>query len=210
MVTLALSPPPDVNPHAIDLWFAACKNLPQDPRLARAQALRRYVALCDSAGLSVFVDSNIDPNVAIRNFLGKRRRLLVRYFELTKFMDGITIRKIVRDAYPTANGFVIRIEGWVSTADPRWFAKIKTTPGWRFSLAQDKQRRHVVKLDPSLTLYVRNPSLRSAISWFVGYEIDCPLTPNLRDFKSATILDALWTPIATSVRPKGTLPQRRL
>lgn len=206
----ALSPPKDINPHAIELWFAACKNLPQDPRLARAQALRKYVELCDSSGLSLFADPDSDPNIAIRTFLGKRRRLLVRYLENTKFMAGVRIRKITRDAYLTDYGFAIRTEGWVSVADPRWFAKIKTTPGWRFSIAQDKEKRHVVKLDPGLTLYVRNPNLRSSVSWFVGYDIHCPMTPNLKDFKSATILKALWNNIATTIRPRGTQPQRRL
>jgi hypothetical protein len=206
----ALRPPPSVNPHAIDLWFEACTNLPQDPRLARAEAMRKYVSLCDSAGLSVFADPGIDPNIAIRNFLGKRRRLYVRYVELSKFFDGVRIRKITKDAYPTDYGFAIRVEGWVSTADPRWFAKIKTTPGWRFSLAQDKQHRHYLKLDPGITVYVRNPNLRSPVSWYVGYEIHCPITPNLKDFKSETMLRVLWDTLAATVRPRGTLPQRRL
>lgn len=209
-MTSALLPPKGANPHAVDLWFTACKQLPQEDRLARAQALHKYVQLCDSAGLSPFVDSSVDPNIAIRNFLGKRRRLYVRYMDITGFMDNVRIRKITRDAYLTSYGFAIRVEGWVSVADPRWFAKIKTTPGWRFSLAQDKEHRHVLKLDPGITLYVRNPNIRSPVSWFVGYEIHCPIIPRLPDFKSQTILSVLWDKMALAIRPKNTLPQRRL
>jgi hypothetical protein len=209
MTPRALAPPKGANPHAVDHWFTACKNLPADPRLARAQALRKYVQLCDSAGLLPFA-AQADPNIAIRNFLGTRRRLYVRYADLTKFMKPLFVRKITRDAYLTEYGFAIRIEGWVRVSDPLWFRHIKATPGWRFSLTWDKEYRYTVKLDPGITVYVRNPSNRSPTSWYVGYEIHCPVTPDLPDFKPATILKRLWDPIASSVRPKNTLPQRRI
>ena len=130
----ALAPPKGINPHAIDHWFVACKNLPEDVRLARAQALRTFMQRCDSAGLSPFEDP-ADPNIAIRNFLGTRRRLYVRYADLTKFLKPLFVRKVTREAYLTEYGFAIRIEGWVRTvADPLWFRHIKAAPGWRFSL----------------------------------------------------------------------------
>lgn len=208
----ALAPPSKLNPHAVDLWFAACKSLPKDIRSARSQALRDYVASCDSAGLSPFVGPNVDPNPAIRNFLGKRRRLYVRYMDTTEFMKGVYVRKLTRNAYPTTYGFAIRIEGWVSLADPsvNWFRKIKSIPGWRFSLMWDKEHRYVLKLDPGLSIYVRNPVMGSQTSWYVGYEIHCPLSPNLPDLKSETILRVLWDSMAIQIRPKLSPPQRRL
>lgn len=208
----ALAPPQRLNPHAVDLWFSACKSLPEDPRSARSQALRTYVALCDSAGLSPFVGAEVDPNPAIRNFLGKRRRLYVRYMDTTQFMKGVYVRKITRDAYPTEYGFAIRIEGWVSLTDKstNWFRKVKSIPGWRFSLMWDKEHRYTLKLDPGITIYVRNPVFGSQTSWYVGYEIHCPIAPKLKDLKSETILRILWDSMAIQVRPKLTTPQRRL
>ena len=206
----ALAPPKGINPHAIDHWFVACKNLPDDVRLARAQALRTFMQRCDSAGLSPFEDP-ADPNIAIRNFLGTRRRLYVRYADLTKFLKPLFVRRVTREAYLTEYGFAIRIEGWVRTvADPLWFRHLKAAPGWRFSLTWDKEYRYTVKLDPGITVYVRNPFHRSPSTWYVGYEIHCPITPDLPDFKSETILRHLWDPIAASIRPKNTLPQRRI
>lgn len=205
----ALSPPAGINPHAVDFWFTACANLPDDPRSARAQALHEYEVLCDSAGLSSFVGSDIDPNIAIRNFLWKRRRIYVRYVELTHLMDKVWIRKVTKEAYLTDYGFAIKVEGWIRVKDPLWFRNIQK-PGWRFSIAHDKEMRYTVKLDPGITIYVRNPNIRSPNTWFTGYEIHCPLTPRLPDFKSKTILSALWIPTATMIRPKGTQPQRRL
>ncbi len=205
----ALKPPKGVNPHAVDFWFTACKQLPDDIRSARAQALRTYVALCDSAGLFPFVNSDTNPNVAIRTFLDRRRRLYLRYVELTHLMDTVRIRKITKEAYLTEYGFAINVEGWISVTDPYWFRHIQK-PGWRFSIAHDKRQRYTVKLDPGITVYVRNPNIRSPNTWFVGYDIHCPLTPRLPDFKPQTILKTLWNPTSTILRPKGTQPQRRL
>lgn len=171
--------------------------------------MQYFTAACAKAGLSPFVAVQ-NPNPAIRNFLAKRRKLYVRYMDLTNFMQDVRVRKIVKDAYLTDYGFAVRVEGWVTVADPRWFAKVKTTPGWRFSLAQDKEHRHVIHLDPGITLYVRNPNIRSPVSWYVGYEVHCPITPRLPNFKPATILSTLWDPTAAVIRPKNTLPQRRL
>jgi hypothetical protein len=207
----ALSPPSKINPHAINLWFIACKSLPQDVRSARAQALRTFVTLCDSADLSPFVGSDVDPNPAIRNFLGQRRRLYVRYMDNTGFMKHVYVRKITRDSYLTEYGFAIRIEGWVSVGDDKlWFRKISSTPGWQFSLSWDNQHRYTLKLDPGITLYVRNPVMSSQKTWYVGYEIHCPITPSLQNYKPETILRNLWDSTMISIRPKGTLPQRRI
>lgn len=205
----ALKPPKGANPHAIELWFKACQRLPDNTRSARAQALRTYVSLCDSAGLSPFSDSDTDPNIAIRLFLSRRRRLYVRYLDITGVMTPVRIRKIYRDAYLTDYGFAIRIEGWVSVKDPLWFREIQK-PGWRFSLNRDREHRYTVKLDPGITIYVRNPNIQNPNSWFVGYEIHCPLTPKLPDFKTQTLLKTLWDNTATIIRPTGTQPQRRL
>ena len=203
----ALAPPKGFNPHAVDFWFTACKNLPKDTRLAKVKAMHRYVRLCDSAGLSPFTDSN--PNAAIRNFLGNRRRLYVRFADITGFMQNVRVRKVSQTADLTDYGFSIKVEAWVQVPDPLWF-RVTQKPGWRFSLAWDKEHRYTLKLDPGITVYVRNPSIRNPNSWYVGYEVHCPITPVLPVLTPNMILEYLWTPTSAKFRPKRTLPQRRI
>ena len=205
----ALAPPAGINPNAIEHWFTACQNLTSTDRSSRLQATQLFVDACKAYDLSPFLDDN--PNPAIRHFLAKRRRLYVRYLERTGLMENVYVRKIQqREAYLTEYGFGIRIEAWCNVPDPYWFRKIRATPGWRFSLTWDDEHRCNVHLDPGITVYVRNPSIRSPITWYVGYEIHCPLTPKLKVLDSQTILRTLWDPISLTIRPKGTLPQRRI
>lgn len=212
MSASSLFPPKNINPHAVDLWFSACSYARKMNWSARSRTLHKFVELCDSAGLSAFMADNEDPNPAIKNFLGKRRRLYVRYIDSTGFLNKVYVRKIFRDAYLTDYGFAIKIEAWVSLDDAtyNWFRKIKSIPAWRFSLMWDKEHRYTLKLDPGITVYVRNPIPGSKTSWYVGYEIHCPLAPKLPNLKPDTILKNLWDSMALSVRPKNSKPQRRL
>lgn len=204
----ALEPPDGINPDAIELWIRACSEVPSTGRSARVRTTKAFLELCTRAGLQPFQEAN--PNPAIREFLKHRRRLYVRYLGKTKLMDRVRVRKVTRDAYLTSYGLGIRIEAWSSVPDAYWFRHLKATPDWRFSLMWDEEHRCQVQLDPGITVYVRNPNIRSPLTWFVGYEIHCPLTPKLRDLTSANILRSLWDPVALTIRPKGTLPQRRI
>ncbi len=209
--TLApLKPPMNINPHAVDTWFEACEFFKDQPNSFRYSLLNKYVELCDARDQEAFSFNYTNPNPAIKNFLWRRRKMYVRYLERTGLLDNVKIRRApVKEAYLTDYGFAIRVEGWASVPDPYWFRRIKATPGWRFSLQWDSEQRCVVRVDPGLTIYVRNPNIRSPLTWYVGFEIHCPLVPKLENYKGTTIIRELWDSIAQTVRTKG-LPQRRL
>lgn len=205
----ALKPPPGINADALDYWFAACESLRQAPDTGRAYVLQTYVRLCDERGIQPFSNS-VNPNPSIQSFLLRRRKLYVRYLERTGLMEGVKIRRApTKEAQLTDYGFSIRVEGWASVPDPYWFRRIKATPGWRFSLNWDKEHRCVVRVDPGLTIYVRNPNIRSPLTWYIGFEIHCPIVPKLKVYKSQSIIRELWDPVSQSIRSKE-LPQRRL
>lgn len=200
-----LNPPERINPHCLNQWFEACTKLPEDDKLAWKAAMHRYVQLCDAQGLLPFPGGVQNRDVAIRNFLGQRRRLFVRYVDQTNILVGIPVRKVTRKVKIDHTGFSINVEAWVTVEDPNWFRKPKAR--WRFSFGWDKEKRFVNNIDPSLMIYVRNPALRAPNFWYVGYTINCPLEPDLKDGtlqdKENYVIRELWDPISKVWRGRG-------
>lgn len=199
--------PTNLNPHAIDQWFEACKNLNHtDPRSAWRTAIGTYTDLCRSAGLSPFVAPK-NQNVAIRNFLYTRRRKIVRFLDVTKLMVGIpVIRKIDRSVQITPSGFKITVQSQVRIEDPTWVGKItKFALGYRFSTLRNKQRQYISRLDPSVTFFVYNDQIAASHQWHIGYTIQCPMKPEYIGGYSEKefILGQLWAPLSHKFRPSG-------
>jgi len=195
--------PKGLNPHAVNQWFEACKNLPKDARSAWRTARLRYAALCDHAGLLPFAD--VPRDVAIRAYLGQRRRLFVRYMDYTHILAQVKIRMVKRQVRIEPSGFKITVEAWVRVQDPTWF-KIPGTR-WRFTRGWDKQHRYTCQVDPGLVIYIRNPAIRSPGFWYVGYIITCPIAPDqltgsVTDQQNY-VLHNLWDPISHVWRARG-------
>ncbi len=199
----ALDPPATLNPHCMDEWFEACSS--QDSRSDRRSVLHTYMQLCDSAGLLPFVDHVGNRDVAIRNYLAKRRWMFVRFLDVTKILVSIPILKVKRTVHLHPKGFSVNVEAWVKVEDPRFFKKYRTP--WRFSLGWDKEHRYVLELDPGLHVYVRNPGIRMAGFWYFGYTVNCPINPDLTEGslkdKEAYILHQLWEPLSAYLRGRG-------
>ena len=201
----ALDPPKRVNPHCLDQWFAACKAVKKDDaRSAWKAVFLRYVELCDSAGLLPFVDHPVATDAAIRTYLYKRRRLFIRFLEFTHLMKDIPVRRVYKEVTLDHRGFSIKVEAWIRVTDPKWFKVFRGR--WAFSLNWDKERRYKVKLDPGMFVYVRNPAIRTANTWYMGYVITCPLEPdltqgNLHD-KTQYIWTHLWEPLSKAIRSR--------
>jgi len=204
--------PKDFNPHAVDIWFAACANLPTDRRLAWSTALHNYTEGCERAGLLPLL-KDVDINLAIRNYLYKKRHTFVRFLNVTKLMQGRKIlRAITREVHVEPYGFSITIEARIREDDPTWYRKLWRLPlGYRFQI-QKELGRTVLHLDPGLTVYVRNPMISIPHRWIIGYTIRCPLFPNYDGPLSEDefILHQLWEPLMNSYRPFKTQPLRWL
>jgi len=161
--------------------------------------------LCDAAGLLPFVDGVVSRDAAIRNYLGQRRRLYVRYLDVTGLLTNIPIRMVKRKVHLDHTGFSINVEAWITVDDPYWFRKPSTK--WRFTRMWDKEHRYTCQPDPGLLIYVRNPTGRSPNFWYVGYTITCPIEPDLTSGslaeKESYILRQLWDPISKTFRARN-------
>lgn len=199
--------PQNFNPHAVKMWFDACANLPPDVRSAWTIAVHRYKGYCASAGLSPFVESKADTNIAIKNYLWTQRQQFVRFLRTTKVLDGLkAIRNPESEARPEHYGFSLDVRVQFRLEDPTWIKTLmRMRGGYRFSPLRDSHRRYSMTLNPGLIVYVWNGQIISPNRWFVGYEIRCPLTPLYPDDgvpadKPKFIMDEMWTPLIKSVR----------
>jgi len=198
----ALSPPKNINPHAIELWFDACKN----PELATEDVLSVFTEACHAANLYPFVAPNTDSNVAIRNYLYRRRNKFVRFLDWTKLMVGLPIiRLIKREVNLEEHGFSITVSCQLRIEDPTWIKKIFRFRPQRFPIMRDKLRRYVLQLDPGLKVFIYNEMISASNRWHIGYTIYCPLDPSYAGFtnyKKEFILDHLWKPLMTKRRAR--------
>jgi hypothetical protein len=201
----ALDPPKGLNPNAIEIWFKVCAS---DYRLATKDLLKEYVEACNRAGLYPFVEPSHDSNVAIRNYLYKRRRKFVRFLDFTKLMVGLPIiRLIKRNAFTLPNGFGITISCQLRIEDPTWVRKLAHLGGgYRFPLMRDRFRRYVLDLDPGICVFVYNDMINAPNLWHIGYTIICPIVPDyegMEHYKHDYVLQHLWAPLFHAYRGKG-------
>lgn len=192
------------NPHAINLWFDACAKT--DPKSVGAwnAVLKTFVHLC--------AQDNLDPyykgewNSAIAQFLWTRRRHFVRYADLTKLVQGVRVIRIVRrEVAFTDFGFKLTVSAQCHIPDPTWVNKLFQLPGvFRFNKLRDHQRHYVKHLDPGLEVFVYNDLISAADSWHIGYTIKCPLMPETHgQDRRQYVLDRLWAPIRSKVKPRN-------
>jgi hypothetical protein len=201
--------PRNFNPHAVNIWFTACSDLPSDPRSAWVAALHTYKEGCKSAGLSPFAEPGQDTDIAIRNYLYGQRRHLVRFLNVTRMMVGLKVlHNLRREARVETYGFSIMIEAQMRIKDPNWVQSLfRMNGGYRFNRIRDSKRRYVLMLDPGLIVFVYNQQIANPDRWFIGYEIRTPLQPSYKsdtdmdlESKSQFILDQLWKPLMNTYR----------
>jgi len=213
--------PHNFNPHAVNIWFAACSGLPSDTRSAWVTALQRYKEGCKSAGLLPFVMPEADTNIAIRNYLWTQRRHLVRFLNVSRLMRGLSPwHNLERHARIESYGFSILVQAQFKIEDPEWHTRLFRMPGgYRFSRIRDSERRYRCELDPGLLVFVYNRETLNPRQWFIGYEIRAPLVPvytpgmntgpDLRA-KEQFILDELWKPLMNTYRARDSTGVRHL
>lgn len=193
--------PPDLNPHAIDLWFKACEDLPTDPINAWKQAIGRFVDLAHAKNLAPFLKVG-NRNVAIRNFLYQRRKKIVQFLDYTGLLQNLNKSiRIKRKIIITDYGFEILVFTTVPIRDRNFVKNIQRSYKSRFSLLRDRQRHYNVKLDPAVTFFV----FEHYYNLFeVGYSIKCPMHPDYEGGyeKSDYILNHIWKPLYNAFRSR--------
>jgi len=210
--------PRNFNPHAVAIWFAACRSLPQDTRSAWTTAIARYRAGCKSAGLSPFVDPKQDTDIAIRNYLFMQRTVFVRAMNVTGLTRDLKVIRLVhRECRVEPYGFSLIVSVQFQMDDPTWIKSLfRLKGGYRFSPARDVHRRYCMELDPGLTVFVYNDSINGPRRWHIGYEIKCPIAPMWSSdgpadaaTKEQYVLDNLWAPLMNTYRERRRLDRIR-
>ena len=192
------------NPHAVDLWFAACAKT--DPKSVGAwtQVLKDFTHLCARADLDPYYKG--EWNSAIQHFLWTRRRHFVRYADLTKLVQGVKVIRLIHRAVDfTHFGFELTISAQCHIPDPTWMKRLfNLGPAFRFSKLRDSQRHYVRHLDPGLEVFVYNDTITGVDQWHIGYVIKCPLMPETHgQDKKQYVLDQLWGPIRSKIKPRN-------
>lgn len=202
--------PSNFNPHAVNIWFAACSQLPTDIRSAWVQALHEYKAGCAEAGLIPFVDPSADTTTAIQNYLYEQRQKIARFLTKTQLTRGLkAIRNLNRSAALESYGFRIEIIGQYRISDPTWVQSLFKLPGgYRFSRMRT-EHRYELALDPGLVFFAFNEGTLSPDRWHLGYRVLCPLVPLYDEGTDAEawILDKLWRPLVNTYRARDLSPR---
>lgn len=204
--------PLSFNANAKNEWNQAVQEL--IPRGIAAtdwgQTLRRYVQLCEDHNVFPFQTFQQSRNDAIQDYLRDRRRQLVRFIDTNDFFKGITIRSTHRNVKASDTGFVLTVYAKAKITDPTFIQWIKKAPAPRFEITKDAQNRWVRHITDGLLMYVENEAPNLEERWHIGYEIMCPMFPELPNNHVPSkqeienfILQILWMPLIKSMRPIG-------
>lgn len=214
----ARTPTPDTfpltfNPNNKSLWQQAVYELvPSDPVIDWVTTIQRYVALCETRGTYPFQSVQQSRNDQISDFLRDSRRAFVKFIDRTDFFAGVKLRTTDRKVVITDKGFVLTVSATANISDPSFEKWLIEMPFPRFDLVK-KEGRHWKTLQTGLRMFAyRDHGSNSPERWVVGYEITCPIYPDLPDQHLPSkqqlekfVLDILWMPHLRAMRPKKML-----
>lgn len=209
----ALSPtaadfPKALNPNCRSEWIDAIKDLQpsEDAAFDWASALRTYVKLCVKRNQFPFSNTKSSRNDLIIQNLTNARRQVVRFMNLSKIMDMVTIRKTRREVLMTSNGFTVTVFGEGAVTDPTFSQWLLKMPYPGFRIKHDGQ--WIKSLGRGITMVVYNDGAQGSQRWHIGYEIAVQVFPDIPGHHLASkaelerfVLDILWLPILKSHRP---------
>lgn len=191
-------------------WKAACAELipSLDTRYDWASTIKRYVELCTENGVFPFSTLHQSRNDQISEFLTERRRAFVKFINMTGLLEHVYLKATHRLVSATDAGFVLRVHGEAIIEDPTYTTFLQQIP-YPKMLLRTEDSHYVRQLMPGLEIFAYNEYARSMKQrWIVGYEISCPIFPDLPNHPTPTkaeierfILDILWMPLLRSMRP---------
>lgn len=192
------------------LWEQAVHELiPKEPVLDWIAAIQRYVSLCEEHGVYAFQSVQQSRNDQIVDYLRERRRAFVKFIDFTSFFESIKLRTTDRKVVITNTGFVLTVTATANITDPSFEKWLIQMPYPRFELVKH-EGRHWKTLQAGLRMFAyRDHGSNSPERWVIGYEINCPIYPDLPDIHLPSkqqlekfVLDILWLPILRSTRPR--------
>jgi hypothetical protein len=191
-------------------WRQACTELVPslDIKYDWGITIRRYVELCTQNNVFPFATLHQSRNDQISDYLAERRRAFVKFINMTGLLEHVYLKATHRTVTAIDSGFTLRVHGEAIIEDPTYTTFLQKAPFPRMLLRTEDQH-YVRQLMPGLELFAYNEYNRSMKQrWIVGYEITCPIFPDLPNHPTPTkaeierfILDLLWMPLLRSMRP---------
>jgi hypothetical protein len=201
------------NPNNKSVWQKAVHELvPENPTVDWVRCIQRYVDLCTLRGVYPFQSVQQSRNDQISDYLRERRRAFVKFIDQTDFFEGVKLRTTDRKVVVTDKGFVLTVTATARIVDPSFEKWLMEMPFPRFDLVK-KEGRHWKTLQTGLRMFAyRDLGSNSPERWVVGYEITCPIYPDLPDKHLPSkqqlekfVLDILYMPHLRAMRPKKAL-----
>jgi hypothetical protein len=204
--------PPAFNQNNASLWVQAVQELEPGKHAESdwGRTIRRYVDFCEARGTYPFQSVHESRNDAISDYLRNRRRAFVKFVNNSNFFESIKLRTTERKVSVTEHGFILTIEGHAWIEDPSFEKWLTMRPSPSFDLVAH-EGRHTKTLMDGLTMFAyTDHGSKSPVRWRIGYEISCPMFPDLPDKHLPSkaeiedfILKVLWLPILRGARPSG-------
>lgn len=207
--------PPTFNQNNQSLWATAVQELIPSNSASRDWGLtiKRYVSLCEAWGVYPFQNVRQSRNDQISDYLRERRRAFIHFVNSSNFFGNIKLRTTERSVRTTESGFVLTIVGHAYIDDPSFEKWLIQMPYPRFDLVKH-EGRHTKPLMEGLTMfaYAEHQATRSPTRWIIGYDIVCPMFPDLPDKHLPSraeiedfVLRILWMPVLRGMRPNQLL-----
>lgn len=194
----------------ISQWTAAVQELipSLDTRYDWAITIKRYVEQCTKSGVYPFQALHQTRNDQISDFLTERRRAFVKFINMTGMLEHVFLKATHRTVTVTESGFHLRVHGDAIIEDPTYTTFLQKVP-YPKMLLRTEDSHYVRQLMNGLEVFAYNEYARTMKQrWIVGYEIVCPIFPDLPNHPTPTkdelerfILDILWMPLLRSMRP---------
>jgi len=169
-------------------------------------AIRQYVQLCQARGVFPFQNVHLARNDQISDFMRERRRSFVNFIDQSQFFENVKIRTTERHVTVTDVGFVLTVTATAYIKDPSFGNWLTQTPIPNFSIVGKDQHSRI--LEQGLRMFANADDIDKQ-SWNLGYEIVCPIYPDLPDQHTPSkaeienfVLKILWMPLLKAVRPR--------
>lgn len=200
------------NPNNKSEWTAAVHELVTtgEPETDWGLTIRRYVELCAARGVYAFQSVHQTRNDQISDYLRDRRRAFIHFINISHFFDTVKLRTTERKVTVTDRGFVLQVDATATIKDPSFEKWLTKMPMPRFDIVRH-DGRYTKAIQDGLLMYAYNErQSNSPERWHVGYEITCPIYPDLPDQHLPSraelenfVLNILWMPLLRGMRPNA-------
>jgi hypothetical protein len=198
------------NPNNTGIWAYAVDMLsptPGQPYQDWSFAIKNYLDLCEKRQRFPFQDIHEGNNDKITAFLKERRAAFVKFVNQVDLFETLTFKSTHHKVTATDRGFILEVYAQAFLNDPSFLEWLTHSPMPHFSPRSDKGEWRRPLMD-GLSVFVRNEQFDLKTRWQIGYDISCPLYPDLPNNGTPSkseiekfILDVFWMPILRTMRP---------